>query len=72
MTFCIFHRHRVCLVDHVNFNLQLVQLVARFGVFFLSHTAPGFQLLFYFHLYMWVIYKGLAPEASLEGLGLPQ
>ena len=28
-------------------------------------------MLFYFHLYMWVIYKGLAPEASLEGLGLP-
>ena len=26
------------------FNLQLVQLVGRFGVFFLSHTAPGFQL----------------------------
>ena len=43
----------------------------RFWVFFLSHTAPGFQLWFYFHLYMWVIYKGLAPEASLEGLGLP-
>ena len=32
------------------FNLQLVQLVGRFWVFFLSHTAPGFQLWFYFHL----------------------
>ena len=28
-------------------------------VFFLSHTAPGFQLQFYFHLCMWVVYWGL-------------
>ena len=41
------------------FNLQLVQLMGRFWVFFLSHTAPEFQLWFYFHLYMWVIYWGL-------------
>ena len=38
------------------FNPQLVKLVGRFWVFFLSHTAPGFQLWFYYHLYMWVIY----------------
>ena len=31
----------------------------QFGVFFLSHTAPGFQLWFYFHLCMWVIPWGL-------------
>ena len=42
-----------------------------FWVFFLSHTAPGFQLWFYFHLCMWVIHLGSAPEASLEDLGLP-
>ena len=41
------------------FNLQLVQLVGRFWVFFLSHTAPGFQLWFYFHLCMWVFHWGL-------------
>ena len=41
------------------FNLQLVQLVGRFWVFFLSHTAPGFQLWLYFHLCMWVIHWGL-------------
>ena len=41
------------------FNLQLVQLVGRFWVFFLSHTAPGFQLWFYFHLWMWVTHWGL-------------
>ena len=43
--------------------------MGRFGVF-LSQTAPGFQLWFYFHLYMWVVHWELAPEASLEGLGL--
>ena len=33
--------------------------MGRFWVFFLSHTAPGFQLWFYFHLCMWVIHWGL-------------
>ena len=28
-------------------------------VFFLSHTASGFQLWFYFHLGMWVVHWGL-------------
>ena len=31
------------------FNLQPLQLVGRFGIFFLSHTAPGFRLWLYFH-----------------------
>ena len=53
------------------FKMQLVQLVGRFGVSFLSHTAPGFQLWLYFHLYMWVVHWGLVSEAALEGLGLP-
>ena len=48
-----------------------MQLVGMFWVFFLRYTAPGFQLWFYFHLYMWVVHWGLAPEAALEGLGLP-
>ena len=43
---------------------MLVQLVGRFWVFFLSHTAPVFQLWFYFHLCMWVVHWGLL-------LGLP-
>ena len=55
MTFYIFHRHRVCLVDHVEF----VQLVGGFWVFFLSHTAPGFLLWFYFYLWIWVVQWGL-------------
>ena len=33
--------------------------MGRFGVLFLSHTAPVFQLWFYFHLCMWVVYWGL-------------
>ena len=41
--------------------------MGRFWVF----TDPGFQLWFYFHLYTWVVHWGLAPAASLEGLGLP-
>ena len=45
------------------FNLQLVQLMGRFWVFFLSHTTAEFQLWFYFHLCMWVVHWGLAPEA---------
>ena len=36
-----------------------MQLVGRFGVFFLSHTVPGFQLWFYFYHYIWVIHWGL-------------
>ena len=41
------------------FNLQLAQLVGGFGVLFLSHTAPGFQLWFYFHLWIWVVHWSL-------------
>ena len=59
MSFYIFHRHRFCLVDHVDLICSFVQLVGRFWVFFPSHTAPGFQLWLYFHLCMWVIHWGL-------------
>ena len=47
------------LSQSCGFNLQLLQLVGRFWVFFLSHTAPGFQLWFYFHLHTWVVHWGL-------------
>ena len=56
--FCIFLRQSQPSWS-CEFNLQLIQLVGRFWVFFLSHTAPGFQLWFYFHFYMWVIHWGL-------------
>ena len=65
MSFYIFLRHRVCLVDGVD-------LICRFyRVFFLSNTAPGFQLWFYFHLCMWVIPWVFSPEATLQDLDLP-
>ena len=38
--------------------------MGRFWVFFLSHTAPRFQLWFYFHLCIWVVHWSLL-------LGLP-
>ena len=58
------------------FNLQLVPLVGRFWVQFLSHTSPGFQLWFLLHLCMWVISSGCprglgsAPERTGCGGGL--
>ena len=57
-TFYIFQIQRLSSWSY-GFNLQLVQLVGRFWVFFLHHTAPGLQLWFYFHLGMWVIHWGL-------------
>ena len=50
------------------FNLKLVQLVGRFWVFFLSHTAPEFQFWSYLHLCMWVVHWGL-PQGCPGGLG---
>ena len=48
---CIFYRQWNSW--SYRFNLQLLQLVGRFWVLFLSHTAPGFQLWFYLYLCMW-------------------
>ena len=36
--------------------MQLVKLVGRLWVFFLSHTVSGFQWWFYFHLCMWIVH----------------
>ena len=58
MTFHIFHRQCLSNWSH-RFNLQLVQLVGRFWVFFLIRTGPVFQLWFYFQLCMWVVHCGL-------------
>ena len=41
------------------FNLQLVQLMERFSVFFLSYPAPGVKLWFYPHLCMWSTHRSL-------------
>ena len=58
MSFYIFHRHRVCLADCVDL-IYTSDNWWEVWVFFLSHTAPGFQLWFYFHLFMWVVHWGL-------------
>ena len=42
MSFYIFHRRSLPSLSF-GFNLRLVQLVGRFWVFFLSHTALGFN-----------------------------
>ena len=71
VSFYVFHRHTVCLVDR-GFNLQLVQLVGRFWVFFLSHTAPWVSTVVLFppmHVDHPLVF---APEAALEAFGLPQ
>ena len=52
------------------FNLQLVQMVGVFWIFFLSHTAPGFQLVLFPPLDMGCL-LGFAHEAAMEDLGLP-
>ena len=69
MTFYIFHRHRVCLVDHIDFNLYLVKLVGRFGVFFLSH--PWVSIVILFPPPHVSRSLGFAPETALEDLGFP-
>ena len=71
VTFYIFHRHTVCLVDHVDLICTLYSWWEGFGSSPLATLPLGFDCGFYFHLYMWVVHWGLAPEAALEGLGLP-
>ena len=58
MTFLVFRRQQSLPSWLCGFNLQSVQLVGRFWVFFLE-TLLRFQLCFYFHLYMWVLHWGL-------------
>ena len=64
----IFHRHRVCLVDHVDLIHSLYSWWEGFWVFFLSHTVPRFQLWLYLHLCMWVVHRSLLLRCP-EGLG---
>ena len=59
MAFHAFHRHRVCLVDRVGLISSLYSWWEGFGSLIFNHTAPGFQLWFYFHLCMWVVHWGL-------------
>ena len=58
MTFYIFQKHRIYLADHVGL-IYCLYSSWKCLVFFLNHTAPGFQLWFYFHLCMWVVHWAL-------------
>ena len=59
LSFNIFHRHRICLIDRVDLICSLYSWSGRFWVLFLKHTAPRFQLWFYLHFCMWGIHWGL-------------
>ena len=59
MSFNIFHRHRVCLVDRVDLIWHLHSWWEGFGPSSLATLPPGFQLWFYFHLCMWVSHWSL-------------
>ena len=54
----IFHRHRVCLVDHVDLTCSLYSWWEDFGSSYLG-TLPLSSIMFYFHLCMWVVHWGL-------------
>ena len=53
MSFHIYRRHRVCLVDHVDLICSLYSWWEGFGSSSLAALPPEFQLWFYFHLCMW-------------------
>ena len=70
MTFNIFHRHRVCLVDHVDLICSLYSwwegLVSSSLV-----TLPRVSIVVLFPPLPVGRPLGFAPEAALEDLGLP-
>ena len=59
MSFNIFHRARVCLVNLVDLICSLYRWWEGFGSSSLAALPPEFQLWFYFHLCMWVVHWGL-------------
>jgi len=59
MTFYIFHRCRVCLVDHVDLIFTLYSWQEYFGSSSLATLPLGFQLWFYFDLCMCFIHWDL-------------
>ena len=63
MAFCIFRRHRICLVDHVDLICSMYSWWEGFGAS-LAMLPLGFQLWFYFYLYMWIVHWDFAPEAA--------
>ena len=69
MTFYIFHRHRVCLVDLVDLICSLYSWWEDFG----SSSLAALPLVVVFFPRLYVGHPlASSPEAALEDLGLPQ
>ena len=71
MSFYIFHRHRVCLVDHVDLICSLYSWWEGFGSSSLA-ILPWVSVVVLFPPLHVGCPLGFAPEAALEDLGLPQ
>ena len=70
MSFYIFHRHRVCLVDCVNLICSLYSWWEGFGSSSLA-ILPWVSVVVLFPPLHVGHPLGFAPEAALEDLGLP-
>ena len=70
MSFYIFYRHRVCLVDHVDLICSLCSWWEGFGSSLVT-LSLGFNCGFISTFTCGSYAEVLAPEAALEGLGLP-
>ena len=70
MTFYIFHRHRVCLVDSVDLTCSMYSWWEGFGSSSLA-TLPWVSVVVLFPPLHVDCPLGFAPETTLEGLGLP-
>ena len=71
MSLYIFHRHRVCPVDHIDLMCSLYSWCEGFGSSFLTTLPLGFNCGLFPPLHMGCP-LGFVPEAALEDLGLPQ
>ena len=71
MSFYIFHRHRVCLVDCVDLICSLYSWWEGFESSSLATLPLGFCCGFFPPLHVGCT-LGFASEAALEDLGLPQ
>ena len=69
MAFYIFYRHRVCLVDWADLIYSLCILWEGLGFSSLPMLPLGFNCGF-MSTYAYRLSTGVAPEASLEDLGL--
>ena len=70
MTFYIFHRHRVCLVDHMGLICHLYSWWGGFGSSSLATLCLGFNCGFISTSVHWSS-TGVTPEVALKDLGLP-